>query len=69
MRLREEKLALDWRKRLQSRAAVKLCIETVLDQLLQNYTQYMYGEKCEAVYQHVYESYYGEGKGIYGISS
>ncbi|MHC1631562.1 MAG: type I restriction enzyme endonuclease domain-containing protein [Methanotrichaceae archaeon] len=66
--LKQEKLVLDWRKRQQSRAAVKLCIETVLDQLPQNYTQETYQEKCEAVYQHVYESYYGEGKGVYGTS-
>jgi len=63
--LRDEKLILDWRKRQQSRAAVKLCIETVLDQLPQNYTQEMYEVKCEAVYQHVYESYFGEDQGIY----
>jgi type I restriction enzyme R subunit len=63
--LKNEKLVLDWRKRQQSRAAVKLCIETVLDHLPQNYTQEMYDEKCEAVYQHVYESYYGEGQGVY----
>ncbi|HOO54659.1 MAG TPA: type I restriction endonuclease subunit R [Methanothrix sp.] len=67
--LRNEKLVLDWRKRQQSRAAVKLCIETVLDHLPQNYTQEMYDEKCEAVYQHVYESYYGEGQGIYRTSA
>ncbi len=67
--LRNEKLVLDWRKRQQSRAAVKLCIETVLDHLPQNYTQEMYDEKCEVVYQHVYESYYGEGQGIYRTST
>ncbi|MCR3883445.1 MAG: type I restriction endonuclease subunit R [Methanothrix sp.] len=65
--LKNEKLVLDWRKRQQSRAAVKLCIETVLDHLPQNYTQEMYDEKCEAVYQHVYESYYGEGQGVYSF--
>ncbi len=67
--LKQEKLVLDWRKRQQSRAAVKLCIEATLDQLPQNYTQEMYQEKCEAVYQHVYESYYGEGQDVYGISA
>ena len=45
----------------------QLCIETVLDHLPQNYTQEMYDEKCEEVYQHVYESYYGEGQGVYSF--
>jgi len=28
----------------------------------------MYDEKRKAVYEHVYESYYGEGQGIYRTS-
>ena len=58
--LKQEKLVLDWRKRQQSRAAVKLCIGDMLDKLPKNYTQEIYMEKCEAVYQHIYESYYGD---------
>jgi type I restriction enzyme, R subunit len=57
--LKGEKLVLDWRKRQQSRATVRLCIEEFLDKLPQVYTPDLYQAKCEAVYQHVYDSYGG----------
>jgi type I restriction enzyme R subunit len=61
--LKAEKLVLDWRKRQQSRAAVRLCIEEWLDKLPPAYTPAIYQAKCEAVYQHVYDSYGGAGGG------
>jgi len=65
--LKREKLVLDWRKRQQSRAQVLTTIETLLDQELPRaYTPDIYQHKCDAVYQHVYDSYYGQGKSIYG---
>jgi type I restriction enzyme R subunit len=44
---------------------VKLCIGEVLDQLPRIYTKEMYEEKCDLVYQHVYDSYYGVGQSVY----
>ena len=65
--LKREKLVLDWRKRQQSRAQVLTTIETLLDQELPRaYTPDIYHQKCDAVYQHIYDSYYGQGKSIYG---
>ena len=29
------------------------------------YTLEIYNRKCEAVYEHVYESYYGAGRSVY----
>jgi type I restriction enzyme R subunit len=64
--LKEEKLVLDWRKRQQSRAEVLFTIETVLDEMLPiTYSKEIYNQKCERVYQHVYDSYYGAGKSVY----
>ena len=57
--LKAEKLVLDWRKRQQSRAMVRLCIEEFLDKLPPVYTPELYRAKCEAVYQHVYDSFGG----------
>jgi type I restriction enzyme, R subunit len=57
--LKAGKLVLDWRKRQQARAAVRLCIEEFLDKLPQAYTPGLYRAKCEAIYQHVYDSYGG----------
>ena len=63
--LKAEWQVLDWRKRQQTRAMVQLAIEVALDKLLPVYTEEMYEHKCAAVYQHVYDSYYGEGKRVY----
>lgn len=57
--LKAKALVLDWRKRQQTRAAVRLCIEEWLDKLPPVYTPAIYQAKCEAVYQHVYDAYGG----------
>ena len=67
--LKQEKLVLDWRKRQQSRAAVRLTVEEILDELPECYTPKIYTQKCEAVYQHIYESYFGEDDSIYGVAA
>jgi type I restriction enzyme R subunit len=64
-RLKTEKFVLDWRKRQQSRAAVRVCIEETLDQLPRAYTPEVFRQKCELTYQHVYDSYFGSGASIY----
>ena len=63
--LKKEKLVLDWRKRQQSRAAVLLSIEYALDGLPPSYSQDTYREKCDLVYRHIFDSYYGEGRSVY----
>ncbi len=65
-KLKKEKLVLDWRKRQQSRAQVRLTIEDILDKGLPKiYTPELYSKKCDVIYQHIYESYYGVDKSIY----
>ena len=64
--LKQEKLVLDWRKRTQSTAEVKETVSNILDDELPDpYTPTLFGQKSEAVYQHIYDCYYGEGKSIY----
>ena len=59
-------LALDWRRQTQARAKVRLTIEDTLDSgLPRPYTPEIYQTKCSALFEHVYESYYGEGAGVY----
>jgi len=56
--LKHEKLVLDWRKRLQSRAAVRETIERQLDEdLPQIYSKSDFDERCDAVYQHIFDHY------------
>ena len=55
--LKREKLLLDWRKRQQGRASVKLAIENMLDKLPEVFTKELYEQKCNRVWQHVYDVY------------
>jgi type I restriction enzyme R subunit len=66
--LKAERLVLDWRKRQQTRAVVRLAIEEALDKLPPIYTPELYQQKCDAVYQHMYDSYYGEGRSMYMVA-
>jgi type I restriction enzyme R subunit len=63
--LKKEKLVLDWKKRQTTRASVRYTVETVLDHLPRAYTPQIYEQKCEQVYQHVFDSYSGLSSGIY----
>ena len=67
--LKQGKLVLDWRKRQQSRATVRLTVDEILDGLPECYTPKIYDQRCETVYQHIYESYYGDGNSIYGVAA
>jgi type I restriction enzyme, R subunit len=66
--LEREKLVLDWRKKQQARASVKQTIEVTLDGLPDAYGQELYEIKCDAVYQHVYDSYFGPDRSIYSAA-
>lgn len=64
--LKDGKLVLDWRKRQQSRAEVRVSIEKVLDKgLPRAYTPELFDAKSAAVFQHVYDAYYGAGRSVY----
>jgi len=68
--LKAEKLVLDWRKRQQARAEVRVTIEKVLDLGLPRiYTPELFEQKTTAMFQHVYDSYYGYGRSVYATRS
>ena len=66
--LRREKLVLDWRKTQATRAAVRVVIEDKLDELPDVFTREIYAQKCDTVYQHIFESYFGEGRSVYAVA-
>jgi len=67
--LKAEKLVLDWRKRQQARAEVRVTIEKLLDQgLPRAYTPELFDQKTTAVFQHVYDAYYGAGRSVYAAA-
>jgi type I restriction enzyme R subunit len=64
--LKAGKLVLDWRKRQQARAEVRVTIEKMLDHGLPTaYTPELYEQKSAAIFQHVYDAYYGAGRSVY----
>jgi type I restriction enzyme R subunit len=64
--LKRERLVLDWRKKQQERARVLTTIKNILDGGLPRvYTKELYEQKCDEVYQHIYDSYYGQGQSVY----
>ena len=68
--LKRGKLVLDWRKFQRSRAAVKVSIRDVLDEELpESFSGELFEHKVEAVYQHVFDSYYGDGQGVYAVAA
>ncbi len=64
-KLQQEKLVLDWRKKEMTRSAVRQTIEIILDELPEIYSKELYDQRCDQVYQHVYDAYWGEKKSIY----
>jgi type I restriction enzyme R subunit len=66
----KELLVIGWRQRVGSRARVRLAIEDALDEgLPRAYWKELYQTKCTAVFEHVYESYQGEGKSVYTLGA
>jgi type I restriction enzyme R subunit len=59
-------LVLGWRQKISTRARVKIEIENALDEgLPRAYSKDFYEAKCSAVFEHVYQSYQGEGRSLY----
>jgi type I restriction enzyme R subunit len=67
--LKAGKLVLDWRKRQQARAEVRVTIEKLLDRSLPKaYTPELFEQKTTAIFQHVYDAYYGAGRSVYAVA-
>jgi hypothetical protein len=43
--------------------------QSVMVPLPRVFTPELYQQKCDLVYQHVYDSYAGEGKSVYGAAA
>jgi type I restriction enzyme R subunit len=67
--LKRGKLVLDWRKQQATRAAVRVAIEENLDRLPDAYERQLYAQKCDAVYQHVFDSYWDDGHSVYEVAA
>ncbi len=68
--LKREKLVLDWRKKQQARANVFITVRDMLNERLPGvYTPEMSKRKCDELYQHLFDAYYGQGQSLYDKAS
>jgi type I restriction enzyme R subunit len=67
--LKRDKLVLDWRKQQATRAAVRVTVEETLDRLPEAFTRQIYAQKCDVVYQHVFDSYWDNGRSAYELAA
>ncbi len=67
--LKRDKIVLDWRKQQATRAAVRVAVEETLDRLPEKFTRQIYAQKCDAVYQHVFDSYWDDGHSVYELAA
>lgn len=64
----EEKLVLDWRRRQQTRSAVRVAVGTVLDEELPEvYGPDLFDRKVDAIFDHIYASYFDNGESVYDV--
>lgn len=67
--LKRDKIVLDWRKEQSTRAAVRVAVEETLDRLPEKFTRQLYAQKCDGVYQHVFDSYWDDGHSVYDTAA
>ncbi|MDE2454303.1 MAG: hypothetical protein KGL43_11990, partial [Burkholderiales bacterium] len=61
-----ELVVLGWRQKVTARARVKTAIEEVLDSgLPRAYDKPSYEAKCASLFEHVFQSYEGDGASLY----
>ena len=64
----EEKLVLDWKRRQQTRSAVRVAVGTVLDEELPEvYGPELFDQKADAIFDHIYASYFDNGGSVYDV--
>ena len=62
----EETLVLDWKKKEESKAALRVAIRQVLDDALPDaYERQIFDEKRQAIYEHIYASFGNDGESVY----
>jgi type I restriction enzyme R subunit len=48
---------------------VRVAVEETLDRLPEAFTRQIYAQKCDAVYQHVFDSYWDDGHSVYELAA
>lgn len=62
-------LVINWRSKSAARSSLKIAIEDALDGgLPEKYDKDTYRRKCDAIFEHVYESYPEKDTGVYSVA-
>lgn len=62
----QKKLCIDWRKKQQTIASVRVTIEKKLDEgLPKSYGRQEFSDKCNSIFQHIFDNYFGDGYSMY----
>ena len=62
-----DRLVLDWRRKAETMADVRVVIRDILDELPDDpYPRPLYDTKVQAVFEHVFTAYGDDGSSVYG---
>jgi type I restriction enzyme, R subunit len=64
-----ERLVLDWRKKVETREAARSLVRDVLEELPDVYDTDTWERKSDAVFDHIFASYYDDGGSVYEESA
>ncbi len=60
-----DRLVLDWRRKAETREAARVLVRDVLDELPDVYDPETWQRKTDAVFNHIFASYYDDGGSVY----
>jgi type I restriction enzyme R subunit len=60
-----DRLVLDWRRKAETREAARVLVRDVLDALPEAYDPDVWQRKTDAVFNHIFTSYYDDGSSVY----
>ncbi len=61
----QERLVLDWRKKVETREAARVVVKDILDELPDAYDPATWERKADIVFNHIFASYYDDGHSVY----
>jgi type I restriction enzyme R subunit len=60
-----DRLVLDWRRKAETREAARVLVRDVLDELPEAYDRETWQRKTDAIFNHIFASYYDDGSSVY----
>jgi type I restriction enzyme R subunit len=60
-----DRLVLDWRRKAETREAARVLVRDLLDELPEAYDRETWQRKTDAVFNHIFASYYDDGSSVY----